>query len=301
MEKTAVCTVSSHSHVFKAKTLLSSARSNFSADLFCLITDRNETPEAAVGENYHTLDVLCSPLAAGIKNKYKGNQLRWSCKSLYIIYLLESGYEKVIYVDNDIFFFSSGDFLFDELEEAAILLTPHFYPISPDKDQNWLEANFRVGLYNAGFIAASKQAIPALEWWASCCLYNVKQAAWRGLFDDQKYLDLLPVIFDNVKLLKHKGCNLAGWNIARCGRETINDKLIIDGEWSLVFVHFTKLTFSNILSGKDNHLSGFMREYVDSLKIWKPDYCISLDMKRSYRDYLLYFRHIKWLFIRMFE
>ena len=217
------------------------------------------------------------------------------------MHLLDAGYEKVIYVDNDICFFSPADFLFDELDGTSIMLTPHFYPITAYKNQNWLEANYRVGLYNAGFIGATAKGLPALEWWASCCLYNIKQSAWRGLFDDQKYLDLLPVVYEDVKILKHKGCNVAGWNIDMCPRVEVNGQVYIDGKWPIVFIHFTSLTFRNILSGTDMGLSGYLDEYVDSLKKEYPQFSAPLQLKRSFKDYLLYFRHIRWRITRFFE
>lgn len=301
MNRTAVCTISTQSHIFKSKVLLQSVRNYSKADLFCLLTDGNDLPQPVRDEIYHPLSVLTKSPAPEIIEKYKGNALRWSCKSLYMMYLLSIGYDKVIYVDNDICFFSSPDFLFEELDTAAIILTPHFYPVDTYNEQNWLEANYRVGLYNAGFIGASLKGLPALEWWASCCLYNVKKSAWRGLFDDQKYLDLMPVIFDDVKVLKHKGCNVAGWNIEQCPRSIRNGELLIADKWPIIFIHFTTLTIGNILSGKDSELSEYLKIYIDELQKLKPQYSVNTELKRKFKDYLLYFRHIKWRVTRFFE
>lgn len=297
--KTAICTIGTESHLFKSKALLSSLERHSSADRFCLLTDARSLPEPVCGETYHTPEILTSPLASALKKKYRGNALRWSCKPLYLLYLLELGYDRVIYVDNDICFFSPADFLFEELENVSVMLTPHFYAASPGKSANWFEANFWVGLYNAGFVGATQNGLPALYWWAECCLYNVKQSAWRGLFDDQKYLDLLPVVFDDVKILKHKGCNVAGWNIETCPRTLRDGYPRIADRWLVVFVHFTPLTFTNILSGKDPALAGLLETYLHALKEWNPRY--SPEPRRRYRDYLLYLRHTRWRFIRFFE
>jgi len=299
--KTAVCTITTKSHFFKSRSLLRSAHKHLHADLFCLVTDDNQFPSPVCGEIYHSLDVLSGSLAGEVKNKYTGNKLRWACKPLYMMYLLGAGYDKVIYVDNDICFFSSANFLFDELDNTSILLAPHFYPTDTRKDQHWLEANYRVGLYNAGFIGATSKGFPALEWWASCCLYNIKKSAWRGLFDDQKYLDLLPVIYDDVKVLKHKGCNVAGWNMDMCPRIEVDGQIYIDGRWPIVFIHFTPLTFRNILSYLDIGLSSYLEEYVNNLKKEQPQFTATSQLKRSLNDYLLYFRHIRWRIIRFFE
>lgn len=302
MAKTALCTISTRSHIFKSKVLLESARRYTQADLFCLLTDTVELPSALCGETYHTLDVLQGETAAAIKRKYKGNKLRWACKSLYLMHLLDAGYEKVVYVDNDICFFSSADFLYERLENASVLLTPHHYPFDPIDKPNWLEANFRVGLYNAGFVGVSTKGRKAMEWWAGCCLYNVKQSAWRGLFDDQKYLDLLPIIFEGVEVTSHKGCNVAGWNLDVSRRvKNAEGEATIDGKWPIVFIHFAATTFRQVLAGNDTALAPYLQRYTQALQTQNPSYSEQRELVRKTSDYLLYLRYILWRITRALE
>ena len=299
--RTAFCTISTQSHIFKAKVLLKSIREHSNTDLFCLLTDSNNTPTPHCGETYHTLDVLTSPNALHIKGKYRGNKLRWACKSLYLSYLLQQGYDAVIYADNDTYFFTSPEFLFRKLSESSVLLTPHFYQMDASSPI-WLEANYTVGLYNAGFIGVSQGGAKAMDWWADCCLYNIKKARWRGLFDDQKYLDLLPVVFENIEVLKHKGCNVAGWNMVLSPRSTdAMGELLLGGAWPLVFMHFAPTTFRAILSGEDPLLRSHMHAYVDGLKGVNSNYRLSSDLRRSPSDFFLYFRYIRWQLARIFE
>lgn len=304
--KTAVCTICTKSYLFKSKAVLASVADFVDVDLFCLVVDGVDTAEieSEGKERYEALAVLDSPLAQKIKAKYqqKMDKLRWACKPLYIKELIQRGYEKVIYVDNDIFFYSSPQQIIDSLSENNILLTPHFYLASPAHDQNWLEANYRVGLYNAGFIGVNKNALDAMEWWASCCFYNVKKSAWRGLFDDQKYLDLIPILYPKVSIIKHPGYNLAGWNMHRY-EYSLNEcnLLIINKEHPVVFVHFAKMTFQHCIASKDSALQHMLEVYINTLKKFNPAYQISLEQKRRFADYLLYFRHIKWLINRKFE
>ena len=204
--------------------------------------------------NIFTLSDLKDHIGNQIIDKYKNNQdkLRWALKPVFLKHLLNET-NVVIYVDNDIYFYNDFSFLFQALETNNILLTPHHYKSSPNDDQNWLEANFRVGLYNAGFIGVNQKAIQALNWWANCCLYNVKKAFWRGLFDDQKYLDLVPILFDKVKIIKEKGCNLAGWNYLNYQLErSSNGDLIIDNSNKLIFIHFAESSLVDF--SETNHL-----------------------------------------------
>ena len=295
--KQAICTISTQSHLFKSQALLESVAKYSQVDLFCLITD-SEQQSGNYPFHTNTLSDLISEQAQKIKRKYKGDHLRWAMKPVYLKYLLEQGYEEVIYVDNDIFFYDSPDFLFEKLKTASFLLTPHFYKADPLKDQNWLEANYRVGLYNAGFIGVSKNGIDILDWWTNCCLYNVKKAFWRGLFDDQKYLDLVPILFDNVEIVKRRGCNLAGWNYENYKIER-NEAAVLINNQSLVFIHFADSSMNNF-SQSSSVLFPEWELYLKELKAHKNDfeYRKSNFNKRMISVYLYY---IKWLFYRLFE
>jgi hypothetical protein len=228
--------------LFKAYALANSI-APFKGVLNILVIDElNFLTNKPENINIFSLTDLNDYIGNQIIDKYQSNQdkLRWALKPVFLKHLLNET-NAVIYVDNDIYFYNDFSFLFQELETNNILLTPHFYKSNPHNDQNWLEANFRVGLYNAGFIGVNQQAILALNWWANCCLYNVKKVFWRGLFDDQKYLDLFPILFDKVKIIKDKGCNLAGWNYLnyQFERNSYGD-LIIDDTNKLIFIHFAE-------------------------------------------------------------
>lgn len=300
--RTAICTISTRSHLFKTEVLFSSLGEKSSAEFHCLLTDASQYPPET-GIHYTLLTELEGDLANRIRKKYTGNPLRWSCKPLFLAHLLKQ-YDRVIYVDNDICFFSSPDFLFGLLndEHTYGLLTPHFYSADPEKETHWLEANFRVGLYNAGFVAVSRKALPALEWWAKCCLYSIRQAAWRGLFDDQKYLDLMPVLFTGVQVLGHKGCNVAGWNPELCARSVdANGNLLLDERFPLVFIHFAPLTFRRILQGEDPLLFPYMHRYEALLKERNPRFSAEGEAGLRLKDYLSFFRYIYWRIVRLFE
>lgn len=275
------------------QALYDSLRKEDSVDFFCLITDRiNNTPFPFKVDD---LNILQDDLSKKIKKKYSGNKLRWACKSLYLNHLLNSGYDKVIYVDNDICFYSSPDFLFEKLKISSVLLTPHHYPTDPSKDQNWLEANYKVGLFNAGFIGVNASAKPMLEWWSECCLYNIKKSYWRGLFDDQKYLDLVPVLFENVEILNHKGCNVAGWNIINSPRsEDQNKVIVIDKKWPIVFIHYNYYTIDSILNKKDPYLFSHWTQYLNALKSFYPEYHAGLEKPSISHRLSQYFQYIRY-------
>lgn len=269
-------TIATASHLCKVKALADSLQQNGPGFVMhVLVTDSQAVPATANLKTYSLSDINTTPVATAIINKYQHqpDKLRWSMKPVMMKHVLETaGADKVIYLDNDLFFYAGYSFLFDALEEHSFLLTPHYYKNSFEENQNWLEANFRLGLFNAGFVGANSKALNSLQWWADCCLYRCEKNAWRGLFDDQKYLDLIPVKEPTALILRHRGCNLGGWNKELCKRELIDGKLYINGQYPVVFIHFNSATVREIVEGRDPLLAPHHQAYVQSLKKHKPDF-----------------------------
>ena len=196
---------------------------------------------------------------------------------MFIGYLLEKGFTKVIFADSDLYFVSNFDFLFDELEKKNVLLTPHWRNTDPVKNEDGLLAILKDGLYNAGFIGANEKAKEAMAWWAGVCHYKTEDRKDLGLFVDQKYLDILPLQFENVQTIQHRGCNLAAWNIDTCKREMIDGELYINKKFEPVFIHFAKDTIVNILNRNDALLKPYLDEYINALKSENFDLLKNLD------------------------
>jgi hypothetical protein len=182
-------------------------------------------------------------------------------------HLLDSGIcSELLYLDSDLYFFSEFSFLYESLAQASVLLAPHWRPIHPQPDRTQFLCNFTDGLYNAGFIGASRKGLPALRWWFEMCMFRCEVNTAKGLYVDQRYLDLLPLHFDDVDILRHLGCNVAEWNRSSSFREVRGGKVMVCGEWALVFVHFTELTMQLIETGKDAALAGPLSEYRRALQ-----------------------------------
>src|SRR5205085_1046876 len=144
---------------------------------------------------------------------------------------------------------------------SSILLTPHWRTSDPLEDEPAFLSLFTDGLYNAGFVGANKNGIPALHWWAQACHYRMETNEALGLKDDQPYLNVLPVEFENVKIVRHKGCNVASWNHFECKRVQVGDKILINGVYPIVFMHFNRLQFTEILKGHDGLLLPYLEKF----------------------------------------
>ena len=177
---------------------------------------------------------------------------RWSMKPVFICFLLDQNYDQVFYLDCDLHFFASTDFLSEDLNGKGVLLTPHWRASDPQTDKTNFSILQTSGLFNAGFVGVSKHGRKAMEWWASVCAYRCKKAPNEGIFVDQAYLDLLPVYFDNIEIERHRGCNIANWNQVECKRILCeNGEVKIKGDHEIVFIHFTESTIDGIISGQD--------------------------------------------------
>jgi hypothetical protein len=114
--------------------------------------------------------------------------------------------------------------------------------------------------------------VAALKWWAACCLYRCEKSWFRGLFNEQKYLDLMPIVHPNTKVLEHQGCNVAGWNVDVCQRTADDsESVIINHKWPIVFVHFNGFSIRAILNGDDSLLQPHLDKYVDLLRHHRPN------------------------------
>jgi hypothetical protein len=199
-----------------------------------------------------------------ITTKYADDpdKLRWTLKPVFLNYLLEHlHFDSAIYLDNDIYFFENSDFLFEQLSTKSFLLCPHWRISDPEVDRDWFETNFKDGAFNGGIVGATQKGIEIIKWWAKACSHACEKNLHRGLFDDQKYLDLIPAIFDDVAIIRHRGCNVAYWNRWENKRSIRQGKVFINEKWPVVFVHFTKELDNAIESGSENSLKDYWEQY----------------------------------------
>ena len=250
-EKTAIVAIVSNNYLHFARTMLQSAK-HFHPDyaLYCVIVDRDTSYSTSLVNEFETikLDKLNLPLGDEFFFQYNILELNTAVKPWAIEHLFDLGHDHVIYVDPDIYFygrmFEVEQLLADEID---IVITPHLLaPIVDDKQPRELDIR-RAGAYNFGFCALrdSTNTRNFLHWWQSKLTRDCVNDADRGLFVDQSWIDLVPGLFDNVKILRHKGYNVAYWNIAQRPLTIGHDDVYFAGAERLVFFHFSGLDPAN--------------------------------------------------------
>lgn len=270
-----ICTITTFSHLAQTFALKDSALS-FCADVTfnVLVTDRDDVSHLKQDNTkfYSLIDIEKAYLASSVIKKYNNekDKLRWCLKPVFLHFLLfDCGYSKAIYADNDIFFFNDYSFLFDDLDTNDVLLCPHWRCTKPGINKAWFLVNFTDGFYNAGFLAANNKASEPLKWWAEACLFKCAKIYRKGLFDDQKYLDFMPLVFDNTGIIKHRGCNVAYWNQIENKRTKVKNKVLINDQWEIIFIHFTKELIKTIKNKKEPFLSEHLNTYKVALEKYK--------------------------------
>jgi hypothetical protein len=154
--------------------------------------------------------------------------------------LTQPGVTGAVYLDPDIQVFRPLDAVRTGLAEAQLVLTPHVTrPLLGEampNDQHLLQT----GIYNLGFAAMRREDRPLalLDWWAERCRFDCRVDLEKGLFTDQKWMDLSPGFVDSVALIRDPGCNLAYWNLE--GRELARgaEGWTVDGR-PLTFFHYS--------------------------------------------------------------
>jgi hypothetical protein len=274
----AVCTISSVSHVYKAAAMLTSCKAQHNdLLLFILLVDGEGMKEQLKKEfaqfKFLSANDFVEADARRIFQKYDTapDALRWSLKPVLLKKLItDFNIDKALYCDNDIYFFNPFHFLFEGLDKSDILLFPHWRLSDPRIDPPWFETNFKDGIFNGGSIAVNSKAIKFLDWWAACCLYRCEVNFSEGFYVDQKYLDIVPVLFENSSIIRHKGCNMAYWNIRTISREMKNNQVMLDGKFPVVFVHFTNDYIRALNEDEDPLMKPFLEEYELALTKFEP-------------------------------
>lgn len=198
------------------------------------------------------------PQSAWFHFKYTVLELSTAVKPWVLEWFLDRGAERVIYFDPDIYVYNSPEVVLSSLSGKTALLTPHLTaPLTDSFHPSELDI-LNSGTYNLGFIAINNcsEARKLLRWWQSHlyndCVVNLN----RGIFVDQRWMDLATGLFRGIEITRNPGCNLAYWNLAQRSVTQSNDDFFVDG-MPLIFFHFSGFDANNPnpLSKHQNRLS----------------------------------------------
>lgn len=152
---------------------------------------------------------------------------------------------RVIYMDPDTVAYSRLEEVEAALATHPVVLTPHV-TVPAQHTQDLLDGEMlgclRHGVFNLGFLALAPvgEGAAFLDWWAARCLDWCYDDSPKGLFTDQRWIDLAPCFFQDLLVLRHPGYNMATWNLyyRKLSRDT-QGRLWVNGDQPLRFFHFS--------------------------------------------------------------
>lgn len=283
------CTAVCANHMAKAITMAKSLKEHMpeSKLIVCLL----ELEMMKEAESCLYFDEVVLPKEMGIHEfysfifKYSVYEAACAVKAQLLIYTMSKypDKDKFVYIDSDVKIYSPFKEVEAILHNEAIILTPHHLePMDQISEIIRIEENqLRVGSFNMGFIALhrSEEAERFLKWWNERLYHFCYLDPKRGLFLDQKWIDLAPGLF-RVYILKHPGYNIGNWNLPKRHLYIEQGAEKVNGE-ALRFIHF-----SGIESWFDHYLEEFVKDKGNLLYSLFAEYKQNLEQfgNREYQD-----------------
>ncbi len=173
--------------------------------------------------------------------RYTRQQVIVAGKAFLLRWLLDQGFERAVFFDADILVLGDLAPLLAPEEPYPVLLTPHLLAplVGPDRTARELQV-LRSGVYNGGFVAVSDSptARRFLAWWQERLYLHCRHAIGEGMHFDQRWLDLVPALFEGVGIVRDPGCNVAYWNLPEREVATENGPVRVAGQ-PVRFFHFS--------------------------------------------------------------
>lgn len=188
-------------------------------------------------------DEIGYPVFDDMLKRYNIIEFNTAVKPFYIEYLFNrfGTAPTYYYIDPDIVFFEGFEELDSLLDEYNFVLTPHLTEPPETVTTDELVA-MRHGHFNLGFLGIknSTEGNRFIKWWKTRLTNHCVIDKPRGLFVDQKWVNLAPLYFDGMFNFKHQGYNMAWWNMGERKLIEQNGKYYVNNlNQPLVFFHFS--------------------------------------------------------------
>jgi glycosyltransferase involved in cell wall biosynthesis/SAM-dependent methyltransferase len=241
-----IVTIVAKNYLAQARTLVNSFKKYHpEGQAFVLFADRIDGYFDPSTENFVLIEI--DELRSEITNleafcfQYSILELSTALKPYVLKYIFKKyNISKLAYFDPDILITENLYTISELLDEYQIILTPHITSPYNDHYKPSEVELLRAGAYNLGFIALAntEETSSMLQWWEAklnrLCLVDFS----RGLFVDQKWIDLVPGLFSGIYILREPGYNVAYWNLHERKISIEGNHIYCNGR-PLYFFHFS--------------------------------------------------------------
>ncbi|HSS49457.1 MAG TPA: hypothetical protein VLX28_10960, partial [Thermoanaerobaculia bacterium] len=256
------CTIIANNYLAYARAFTRSFLESHPDGTVCvLIVDRPQPGHRYEDEPFAVTfaEQLGIPGFSHFSFRYSIVEMSTAVKPWFLLHLHRTlGVDRVCYFDPDILVFGDLGELYDRVGRADAVLTPHLTAPIEDSLVPGEREILLSGIYNLGFLglAFNERTLAFLDWWKQrlyrWCLHEVD----KGLFVDQRWMDLAPAFLPRTEILRDPGYNAAYWNLPH---RTLARR---DGAWwvgdaPLRFFHFSGYDFN-----RPDSISKFQNRYT---------------------------------------
>jgi glycosyltransferase involved in cell wall biosynthesis len=245
MNKHAAITIVSKNYMAFAETLANSYKKHHpNNDFFIVLVDRADgfvKERLACGAEVIEMADLDIPEISQFIYRYSIMELNTAVKPFALSSMfVRNEYDTLLYIDPDIRVYEPLTEVYSALEEASIVLTPHLRRPYNDGSNPSDLAILQSGTYNLGFIGLrrGKTSDELLAWWMEKLYRDCVVDLPKGLFVDQKWIDMIPGFFPDHRILYHPGYNAAYWNLHERPITRDGDRWLADNQ-RIAFFHFS--------------------------------------------------------------
>jgi hypothetical protein len=244
MESLAVGTIVAKNYLPFARVLAESFRRHHpDIPFFVVLADEVDGYFDPAAESFSmlTLRDLAIPHLERFCFQNSRQQLITAAKPYLLSYLLDQGFASAVFFDADILVLGNLDPLFAVVQRHALVLTPHLLAPLKGPARETRELNILLsGTYNGGFLGTSDtpSSRSFLAWWQDRLYEHCHHAVERGMHYDQHWLDLVPVYFDGVHILRDSTYNVAYWSLPERNAHVPENRSPADTQ-SCRFFHFS--------------------------------------------------------------
>ncbi|GMV30035.1 MAG: hypothetical protein AMXMBFR59_21600 [Rhodanobacteraceae bacterium] len=238
-------TIASCNYLAYAITLMQSVAARYpDAPRYLILADRGDDDGALAGAPFRTIavDALALPDFDAFAFRYTIMEFNTAIKPYAFAHLRQRHPDAgIVYLDPDILLMEPLTEVEAAFAEGALaVLTPHLLDPVDDDRQPGERDILASGTYNCGFVAigAHPEADRLIAWWARRLEFGAFSDVTANLFTDQKWIDLLPGLFPDVRILRDTGYNLAYWNLSQRPVSRHGPHWYAGGQ-RLAFVHFS--------------------------------------------------------------
>ncbi|MCW5849511.1 MAG: hypothetical protein KIT87_05485 [Anaerolineae bacterium] len=240
------CTIAPQAHLAQARVLIESFFAHEpNGHFYLLLVDglpSNETLDPRV--HLVAPSQLPTDEYTALCFEYNAGELCAALKAWFLFVLISVyGERQVVLLDPETLVLQPLDAMRQALAAANLVLTPNF--IAPAPVQAGVtedELLLRVGAFHSGVLGvrATDETTRCLAWWAERLRHGCHVDPARGLFLDQKWLDLAPALFDGVTVLRDPAYHVTWANLYGRNLTEENGQYRVNGQ-PLVCFRFSGL------------------------------------------------------------